>query len=220
MGVKLKHASGNGTVIGAPAANPSADITLKAPSTTGSAGQVLAVASANHSSTNAELEWVGEGKILQVVQTVNQAAHASGTNAIAQGAWFTPSITVAITPSSTSSKILFTGHVAASSGNSPKGLNLRVEKGGSALTGANAASVSSRTAAHSTGGTHNDDYAVTLAINYLDSPSTTSAVTYGFSIGHNNSSAQTLYINRTGSDTDNSSRGRYVTVLTAMEVAA
>ena len=58
MGVKLKHASGNGTVIGAPAANPSADITLKAPSTTGSAGQVLAVASANHSSTNAELEWV------------------------------------------------------------------------------------------------------------------------------------------------------------------
>ena len=159
-------------------------------------------------------------RILQVVQTVNQAAHASGTNAIAQGAWFTPSITVAITPSSSSSKILFTGHVAASSGNSPKGLNLRVEKGGSALTGANAASVSSRTAAHSTGGTHNDDYAVTLAINYLDSPSTTSAVTYGFSIGHNNSSAQTLYINRTGSDTDNSSRGRYVTVLTAMEVAA
>ena len=57
MGVKLKHSSGNGTVIGAPAANPSADITLKAPSTTGSAGQVLSVASANHSSTNAELEW-------------------------------------------------------------------------------------------------------------------------------------------------------------------
>ena len=60
MGVKLKHASGNGTVIGAPAANPSADITLKAPSTTGSAGQVLAVASANHSSTNAELEWAAD----------------------------------------------------------------------------------------------------------------------------------------------------------------
>ena len=60
MGVKLKHASGNGTVIGAPAANPSADITLKAPSTTGSAGQVLKVASANHSSTNAELEWAAD----------------------------------------------------------------------------------------------------------------------------------------------------------------
>ena len=54
---KLKHSSGNGTSFHSPAANPSADITLKVPSTTGSAGQVLKVASANHSSTNAELEW-------------------------------------------------------------------------------------------------------------------------------------------------------------------
>ena len=59
--VKLKHSSGNGTKLHAPAANPSADITLKVPSTTGSAGQVLAVASANHSSTNAELEWAAAG---------------------------------------------------------------------------------------------------------------------------------------------------------------
>jgi hypothetical protein len=59
--VKLKHSSGNGTIINAPAANPSADITLKVPSTTGSAGQVLSVASANHSSTNAELEWAAAG---------------------------------------------------------------------------------------------------------------------------------------------------------------
>ena len=58
--VKLKHSSGNGTVINGPAANPSADITLKVPSTTGSAGQVLKVASANHSSTNAELEWAAD----------------------------------------------------------------------------------------------------------------------------------------------------------------
>ena len=57
--LKLKHSSGNGTLINAPASNPSADITLKVPSTTGSAGQVLKVASANHSSTNAELEFGG-----------------------------------------------------------------------------------------------------------------------------------------------------------------
>jgi len=55
--VKLKHSSGNGTIINGPVANPSADITLKVPSTTGTAGQVLKVASANHSATNAELEW-------------------------------------------------------------------------------------------------------------------------------------------------------------------
>ena len=52
--INLKHTSGNGTILNSPAANPSSDITLKLPSTTGSAGQVLKVASANHSSTNAE----------------------------------------------------------------------------------------------------------------------------------------------------------------------
>ena len=59
--VKLKHSSGNGTIINGPVANPSADITLKVPSTTGSAGQVLSVATANHSATNAELEWAAGG---------------------------------------------------------------------------------------------------------------------------------------------------------------
>ncbi len=55
--IKLKHASGNSTILHSPAANPTNDVTLKLPSTTGSAGQVLKVASANHSSTNAELEF-------------------------------------------------------------------------------------------------------------------------------------------------------------------
>ena len=66
--IKLKHTSGNGTILHSPAANPSSDITLKLPSTTGSAGQVLSVASANHSSTNAELEFAAAagGKIVQV----------------------------------------------------------------------------------------------------------------------------------------------------------
>ena len=59
--IKLKHASGNSTILNSPAANPSADVTLKLPSTSGSAGQVLSVASANHSSTNAELEFVAAG---------------------------------------------------------------------------------------------------------------------------------------------------------------
>ena len=56
--LKLPHPTGgNSMSIAAPAANPSDDITLKVPSTTGSAGEVLKVATANHSSTNAELEF-------------------------------------------------------------------------------------------------------------------------------------------------------------------
>ena len=73
--IKLKHTSGNGTILNSPAANPSSDITLKLPSTTGSAGQVLSVASANHSSTNAELEFAaaGGGKLLQMVNTTQES---------------------------------------------------------------------------------------------------------------------------------------------------
>ena len=72
--IKLLHSGGNGAILSSPAANPSSDVTLKLPSTTGSAGQVLKVASANHSSTNAELEFAADvgGKLLQQLQLLHQ----------------------------------------------------------------------------------------------------------------------------------------------------
>tara|TARA_Y100000401_G_scaffold99020_1_gene87084 strand:+ start:55 stop:780 length:726 start_codon:yes stop_codon:yes gene_type:complete len=78
--IKLKHTSGNGTILNSPAANPSSDITLKLPSTTGSAGQVLSVASANHSSTNAELEFAAASSTDYVKLT--SASGSSGGSAI------------------------------------------------------------------------------------------------------------------------------------------
>ena len=87
--IKLKHTSGNGTILNSPAANPSSDITLKLPSTTGSAGQVLSVASANHSSTNAELEFatVG-GKFASYAIIRDEKSDADGGTFTA-GAWRT-----------------------------------------------------------------------------------------------------------------------------------
>ena len=114
MGVKLKHASGNGTVLGAPAANPSADITLKVPSTTGSAGQALKIASANHSSTNAELEWGADsGKVLQIVQHTSQTQTliTSDTNFFSG----------AITPTATSSYILLQAVICIGAGSNMNG---------------------------------------------------------------------------------------------------
>lgn len=80
--IKLKHASGNSTILNSPAANPSADVTLKLPSTTGSAGQVLKVASANHSATNAELEFgaAGAAPTVAVARTNQTTALSGGTN--------------------------------------------------------------------------------------------------------------------------------------------
>ena len=77
--IKLKHASGNSTILNSPAANPSSDVTLKLPSTTGSAGQVLKVASANHSATNAELEFVAAGETGRKVTYGSWVSTSSGT---------------------------------------------------------------------------------------------------------------------------------------------
>ena len=105
--VKLKHTDGNGTILHSPAANPSADVTLKLPSTTGSAGQVLKVASANHSATNAELEFAaaGGGKVLQVLQTVKSDTFSESV-ATGQPSSVVTGLTVTITASSASNKIL------------------------------------------------------------------------------------------------------------------
>ena len=112
--LKLKHATGNGTILHSPAANPSSDVTLKLPSTTGSAGQVLKVASANHSSTNAELEFAADtgGKVLQVIQsTKTNQNDVTGSNGAFQNIPGTDQngsgsvFCVKITPSSNSSKM-------------------------------------------------------------------------------------------------------------------
>lgn len=103
--IKLKHTSGNGTILNSPAANPSSDITLKLPSTTGSAGQVLSVASANHSSTNAELEFAAAagGKVKQYKYaqstTLLETTSSSYQNLSA-------TFSVAITPTSSSNLLL------------------------------------------------------------------------------------------------------------------
>ena len=76
--LKLPYPSGNSAILHSPAANPSADITMKLPSTTGSAGQYLKVASANHSSTNAELEW---GTVSSGLSSDAQYNTVGGTNA-------------------------------------------------------------------------------------------------------------------------------------------
>ena len=55
--------------------------------------------------------------------------------------------------------------------------------------------------------------------NFLDSPSTTSATTYKVQI-RNNNTGHTLYINRTGADTNSSGYPRTASSIMVMEVEA
>ena len=59
-GVKIAAAANGGSAEIAGPPSSSANTVLKLPADTGSAGQVLRVKSANHSATNAELEWAAD----------------------------------------------------------------------------------------------------------------------------------------------------------------
>ena len=109
--IKLKHTSGNSTIIHSPAANPSSDVTLKLPSTTGSAGQVLKVASANHSSTNAELEFAVGGKVIQsAYKQWNTTTSTSST-----GEEIASSLRMTFTPILNNSLIVYSGFFSVGS---------------------------------------------------------------------------------------------------------
>ena len=211
MGVKLKHASGNGTVIGAPAANPSADITLKAPSTTGSAGQVLKVASANHSSTNAELEWAAAsgGKILQVVSSNLTTQMTSSSDS----AYVDTGLTASITPSATGSKVLVIVNVSFAL-NGDNNAFLRLLRGSTVINSGAGGTENAWTAINANATAFRYS-AAQQACNYLDSPSTTSATTYKVQTKVANGST-TLSINRRPDDTEFGTSSN----ITLMEVAA
>ena len=59
---------------------------------------------------------------------------------------------------------------------------------------------------------------ITGGMQYLDSPATTSALTYGVTVSSNDSGAA-IYINRSVSDTGSTSAQRSISTITVMEIA-
>ena len=220
--IKLKHASGNSTILNSPAANPSSDITLKLPSTSGSAGQVLKVASANHSATNAELEFAADagGKILQM-QHFRKGDHASSTitgSASGSGDWNYTGFQPAITPTASTSKILMTGHISV--GGDQCLIYIEILVNGSYSTGGPQGDANgSRRSIHSSADHVSDRGGNSIPINYVFTPGTTATQTYNFRFNHESSSNKTLYINRSTHTDNNQRQGDGLTHITLIEFA-
>jgi hypothetical protein len=155
-------------------------------------------------------EALGGGKLLQVVsatKTDTFVANGAGTVVV-------PDLSINITPSATSSKILlfFNGHLNSND----YGGGLSFFKGGSQLV--------SPTGGVSSRGIPNMSFyqdflqtASNLSMHYLDSPSSTSQLTYDIRIF---SRSGANYFNRTGTDSDNSDYARTISTLTVMEIGA
>ena len=153
------------------------------------------------------------GAILQVVSTTKTDSFSTTGTAFSD----ITGLSVTITPSSTSSKILITCSINGQGKVSSGFCALKLVRGSTDIAIADAFSSAAR-ATSSVGYTGDAGGSLHSTINYLDSPATTSAITYKVQ-GSSLHSGVEFYINRTQEDNGAYTRCRTVSTITAMEVA-
>lgn len=161
----------------------------------------------------------GVGKILQVVSVIKTDAQAF--TSIASGASTAiTGLTATITPASATSKIMVWVSVYISgqeqSGQTYLVYPVILKRGATAIGLGDAASNRTR----ATAGVNNTGQALSgVHFNFLDSPATTSATTYGVDLINPLTATTNLYVNRSFTDTDNINFPRVSSSITVMEVA-
>ena len=201
-------------IISAPSSNPAANRTITLPGNAD--GEML-------TTTNPKT-----GNIIQVVQSVKKdtASVSGGIASELTGFESVSGLTQAITPSSTSNKILVEMNLSISISVNSNLILARLRRkiaSGSFATISDAIgdTAGSRYSCTATDFAGASGYSLkTLTLRYLDSPSTTSAVTYGFSVAHDSGATRTIYINRGDNDTSSYAYvPRTISTITLSEVA-
>lgn len=179
----------------------------------GSTGQVLTV-------SGGVPTWAspaGGGKVLQVVQGYKSDTFSTTSTSFTD----VTGLSVSITPSASTSKILIIGQVSigniAKDGSTPAATQVRLRRDTTTIFNGDAAS------------TRNQGFSIVehsdqivnspSSFIYLDSPATTSSTTYKIQILTNNASA-TTYVNRSFNDADSSLVLRTASSIIALEIGA
>jgi len=157
------------------------------------------------------------GMVLQVVS----ATKTDTFSASVASAGFTSDITglsASITPSSTSSKILVTVNCFASRSDGFSINYGRVLRDGTPIGVGD--SSGSRTPLSFGSNFSSSDRTVAIgSTTVLDSPASTSSLSYTVQLHNIDGATKTLYLNRTQGDTDDAKWGRFASTITLMEVA-
>ena len=198
--LKLTADSGGGTVA------------IKAPaSTTGNAALDLTVPG----TASATLDTLGRaGNILQVIQAVK----TDTATTTSENTFVDTGLSVSITPSSASNKILVTANLNFSAGDM-QNIAWRLVRGSTDLYMGDAASNRTRASGAVRVSTNQDAEHQNVTSIFLDSPNTTSATTYKVQWCRTYST-NTIYMNRASEDTDNDDRTRVPSSILVQEVAA
>lgn len=174
----------------------------------GTTGQFLSKAS----NTDMDFTWASAGgKILQVISTNKTDTFSTTATSLTD----LTGLSVSITPSSTNSKILVFTSIQYSMPHADGQLFFQLVRGATAIAQGDAAGSRTRTTAQ---GAPAQNYLMdSYAVQFLDSPNTTSSTTYKI---QTRVTAGTGYVNRTVTDTDSAIYPRGISTITVMEVAA
>ena len=208
--ISLKHSGGNVVSLNSPTSAPtSSDVAFKLPNADGTNGQALVT------DASGNLSFAGTGKILQVIQTVK-----TDTASLGSVDTFTDisGMSVTITPSSSSSKVLVTVVMNVSGGDN-QAVAWRLLRGSTPIYIGDADGNRIRVAASVRVATNGDAEMVNCSAVFLDSPNTTSATTYKIDWARPFASSQ-IYLNRPSEDYDNNDRARAPSSILVQEVAA
>ena len=182
------------------------------------AGSVTTATLADGAATGSKL---GAGSIIQVVQTYRTSIFAEE---VTVGNFSSAVMTASITPASTSNKILVlcTLHIStgSASANQTNGCQAVVKRDGTAIGVGDAAGNRVRSTGAGIGSANTNRLQSNVHMTFLDSPSSTSALSYTAHIKPGFNGTQYVNLNREQSDSDLSSVGRSASSITLMEVAA
>ena len=158
------------------------------------------------------------GAVLQVIQAVKTDTFSSSSATFGN----VTGLTVSITPTSSSNKILISGVMQTSSLSNDM-YKIRIAKNGTAIfvgdTVAGATSALSQFYSYTASNLGNWS-TLPVPVYYLDSPATTSAVTYSWQI-RTQSDGNTVWVNRTSDQSGNSTQNFYgASSIIVMEIAA
>ena len=168
------------------------------------------------------LSGISTGKILQVIQAVKTDSQSFTSSGSGDDRFDITGLSAAITPSSSSNKILITYSVHTASPNGGYRSFLHLMRGSTDIFRGDDAS--SRTRCSNFIYSRNDSVGHIPSYigsgTFLDSPSTTSATTYKIQIQTHNSGGNDDYVNTASSNPSSSSGQNPPSQITVMEVAA
>ena len=189
-----------------------------------SAANLTAIPAANITGTlpainGASLTGITTGKVLQV-QYDNKQSTGSST-ALATSGNFTDVLSVNITPSATSSKVMITAMVNTGASNTSDGTCLlRCLRDSTQIAGGTASG--NRISTTSGKGTDNQGGHTQLmkTVVWMDTPNTTSQVTYKVQFAKRGGGGGTAYVGQSYDDSNDSEEQRTPCNLTVMEIGA